>query len=394
MGLISKRKDIEEEYDELLEKFDIEGFSKKEIIKDEKKEKKIMNKREKTRQIDVGGVKIGGKNKVVIQSMCNTKTKDIVSTVKQILELEKVGCEIVRVACLDIEDAKAIKQIKEKIHIPIIADIHFDYKIALEAIEAGVDKIRINPGNIGDEEKVKAVVNACKEKNIPIRIGVNAGSLEKDLLEKYGKPCSDAMVESAKKHVEILEKLEFYDICIALKASDLDMCVEAYEKASREFNYPLHLGITEAGTAFSGTIKSSIGLGVLLRQGIGDTIRVSLSDDPVEEILVCKEILKDCKLYNNLPKLVACPTCGRTQYDLIPLAKKVESFLQTIESDITVAVMGCAVNGPGEAREADIGIAGGYKEGLLFKKGEIIKKVKEEDMYDTLKDEILKMVKK
>lgn len=353
-----------------------------------------MNKREKTRQIDVGGVKIGGQNKVVIQSMCNTKTKDVEATVKQILELEKVGCEIVRVACLDIEDAKAIKQIKEKIHIPIIADIHFDYKIALEAVKAGVNKIRINPGNIGDEEKVNAVVNACKEKNIPIRIGVNAGSLEKDLLEKYGKPCSDAMVESAKKHVEILEKLEFYDICIALKASDLDMCVEAYEKASKEFNYPLHLGITEAGTAFSGTVKSSIGLGVLLRQGIGDTIRVSLSDDPVEEILVCKEILKDCKLYNNLPKLVACPTCGRTQYDLIPLAKKVESFLQTIESDITVAVMGCAVNGPGEAREADIGIAGGYKEGLLFKKGEIIKKVKEEDMYDTLKDEILKMVKK
>lgn len=353
-----------------------------------------MNKREKTRQIDVGGVKIGGQNKVVIQSMCNTKTKDVEATVKQILELEKVGCEIVRVACLDIEDAKAIKQIKEKIHIPIIADIHFDYKIALEAVKAGVNKIRINPGNIGDEEKVKAVVNACKEKNIPIRIGVNAGSLEKDLLEKYGKPCSDAMVESAKKHVDILEKLEFYDICIALKASDLEMCVEAYEKASKEFNYPLHLGITEAGTAFSGTVKSSIGLGVLLRQGIGDTIRVSLSDDPVEEILVCKEILKDCKLYNNLPKLVACPTCGRTQYDLIPLAKKVESFLQTIESDITVAVMGCAVNGPGEAREADIGIAGGYKEGLLFKKGEIIKKVKEEDMYDTLKDEILKMVKK
>ncbi len=353
-----------------------------------------MYKREYTRQIDVGGVKIGGQEKVVIQSMCNTKTKDIESTVKQILELEKVGCEIIRVACLDIEDAKAIKKIKEKIHIPIVADIHFDYKIALEAIKSGVNKIRINPGNIGNEEKIKAVVDACKEKKIPIRIGVNSGSLEKELLEKYGKPCSDAMIESARRHVEILEKLEFYDICIALKSSDLDMCVEAYQKASKEFKYPLHLGITEAGTSFSGTIKSSIGLGILLKQGIGDTIRVSLSDDPLEEIPVCKEILKNCNLYNNSPKLVSCPTCGRIQYNLIPLAKKVEKFLQTLDADITVAIMGCAVNGPGEAREADIGIAGGDKEGLLFKKGEIIRKVKEEDMYDTLKDEILKMIKK
>lgn len=353
-----------------------------------------MYKREYTRQIDVGGVKIGGQEKVVIQSMCNTKTKDIESTVKQILELEKVGCEIIRVACLDIEDAKAIKKIKEKIHIPIVADIHFDYKIALEAIKSGVNKIRINPGNIGNEEKIKAVVDACKEKKIPIRIGVNSGSLEKELLEKYGKPCSDAMIESARRHVEILEKLEFYDICIALKSSDLDMCVEAYQKASKEFKYPLHLGITEAGTSFSGTIKSSIGLGILLKQGIGDTIRVSLSDNPLEEIPVCKEILKNCNLYNNSPKLVSCPTCGRIQYNLIPLAKKVEKFLQTLDADITVAIMGCAVNGPGEAREADIGIAGGDKEGLLFKKGEIIRKVKEEDMYDTLKDEILKMIKK
>ena len=228
-----------------------------------------------TRKIYVGGVQIGGQNRVSIQSMCNTKTKDIDSTVKQILELEKSGCEIIRVACLDIEDAKAIKSIKEKIHIPIVADIHFDYKIALQAIESGVDKIRINPGNIGDEEKVRSVVEGCKAKNIPIRIGVNAGSLEPELLEKYGKPCSDAMIESAKRHVEILENLGFYDICISLKASNLDMCVEAYEKAAKEFDYPLHLGITEAGTAFSGTIKSSIGLGVLLREGIGDTLRVS-----------------------------------------------------------------------------------------------------------------------
>ena len=348
--------------------------------------------RKNTRKIKVGNVQIGGQNKVIIQSMCNTKTKDIKSTVEQIIELEKAGCEIIRVACLDIEDAKAIKEIKKQIHIPIVADIHFDYKIALQAIESGVDKIRINPGNIGDEEKVKKVVEGCREHNIPIRIGVNAGSLEKDLLEKYGKPTAEAMVESAKRHVEILEKLEFYDIAISLKASNLDLCIEAYEKAAKEFPYPLHLGITEAGTEFSGTIKSSIGLGVLLREGIGDTLRVSLSDDPIKEIKVAKEILKDCNLYKGVPTLVACPTCGRTQIDLIPIAKEVEEFLQTIESDITVAVMGCAVNGPGEAREADIGIAGGIKEGLLFKKGEIIKKVKQEDIVECLKEEILKMI--
>ena len=317
-----------------------------------------MYKRTETRPIFVKDVQIGGQNRVIIQSMCNTKTKDVKSTAQQILKLEKLGCEIIRVACLDIEDAKAIKEIKEKIHIPIVADIHFDYKIALEAIKSDVDKIRINPGNIGNEEKTKAVVNACKEKRIPIRIGVNGGSLEPELLAKYGKPCSDAMIESAKKHIEILEKLDFYDIAISLKASNLDMCIEAYEKAAKVFNYPLHLGITEAGSAFSGTIKSSIGLGIMLKEGIGDTIRVSLSDDPCEEIPVCKEILKNCNLYKNSPKLVACPTCGRIQYDMIPIVKVMESFLQTLDKDITVAIMGCAVNGPGEAREADIGIAG------------------------------------
>ena len=351
-----------------------------------------MYKRTETRPIYVGGIQIGGQNKCVIQSMCNTKTKDIENTVKQILELEKAGCQIIRVACLDIEDAKAIKEIKKQINIPIVADIHFDYKIALEAIEAGVDKVRINPGNIGDKEKVKAVVEACRKRNIPIRIGVNAGSLEKDLLEKYGKPTAEAMVESARRHVEILEELEFYDIAISLKASDLHLCIKAYEMASKTFEYPLHLGITEAGTEFSGTIKSSIGLGVLLRQGIGSTIRVSLSDDPIKEIKVAKEILKDCNLYNNIPTLIACPTCGRTQIDLIPIAKQVEEFLQTINSDIKVAVMGCAVNGPGEAREADIGIAGGIKEGILFKKGEIIKKVPQENIVEVLKEEIMKMI--
>lgn len=352
-----------------------------------------MFKRTETRPIYVAGVQIGGQDKVVIQSMCNTKTKDVDATVEQILKLEEVGCEIIRVACLDVEDAKAIKDIKARIHIPIVADIHFDYKIALAAIEAGVDKIRINPGNIGDEEKTRAVVEACKANKIPIRIGVNAGSLEKDLLEKYGKPCADAMVESARKHIEILEKLDFYDIALSLKASNLDMCIEAYEKAAEAFNYPLHLGITEAGTAFSGTIKSAIGLGTLLREGIGDTIRVSLSDDPVEEVPVCKEILKNCGLFKNSAKLVSCPTCGRIQYDLIPIAKEMEKFLQTIDSDITVAIMGCGVNGPGEAREADIGIAGGVKEGVLFKKGEIVRKVKQEDMVEVLKQEILEMIK-
>ena len=352
-----------------------------------------MNNREKTRKIFVNGVQIGGENKVIIQSMTNTKTKDVKSTVNQILELEQAGCEIVRVACLDLEDATSIKEIKRQIHIPIVADIHFDYKIALEAIKSGVDKIRINPGNIGDEEKVKKVVEACKERKIPIRIGVNGGSLEKDLLDEKGKVTAKAMVESARRHVEILERLDFHDICISLKASDLDLCLEAYEEASKTFDYPLHLGITEAGTAFSGTIKSSIGLGYLLRKGIGNTLRVSLSDDPVQEIKVAKEILKDCNLYKNSAKLVSCPTCGRTQIDLIPMAKEVEEFLQNINADITVAVMGCAVNGPGEERNADFVIAGGLKEVLLFKKGEIIKKVKQEDIVNVLKEEIIKMIK-
>lgn len=350
--------------------------------------------RNNTNKIKVGNVQIGGQNKVVIQSMCNTKTKDIEATVKQILELEKVGCEIIRVACLDIEDAKAIKEIKKQIHIPIVADIHFDYKIALQAIESGVDKVRINPGNIGSKDRVKAVVDKCKEKNIPIRIGVNGGSLEKDLLEKYGKPTAKAMVESAKRHIDILEELDFHDYLLSLKASNLDLCIEAYEEAAKTFKCPLHLGITESGTEFSGTIKSSIGLGYMLRNGIGDTIRVSLSDDPVKEIKVAKEILKDCNLYRNLPTLVACPTCGRTQIDLIPIAKEMEEFLQTIDSNITVAVMGCAVNGPGEAREADIGIAGGIKEGLLFKKGEIIRKIPQDQIVEELKKEILEMVEK
>lgn len=351
-----------------------------------------MNNRINTRKIMVGNVQIGGNDHVSIQSMTNTKTKDVNSTVNQILNLEKEGCEIIRVACLDLEDAKAIKLIKEKIHIPIVADIHFDYKIALEAISAGVDKIRLNPGNIGAKQNIKLVVDACKEKNIPIRIGVNSGSLEKDLLKKYGGVTAEAIVESAKRHVNILEEFDFHDICISLKASNLDLCIKTYEMAAKIFDYPLHLGVTEAGTLFSGTIKSSIGLGIMLREGIGNTIRVSLSDDPIEEVRVAKEILKNSNLYSNSIKFISCPTCGRTAVDLIPIAREIENFCNKINSNITVAVMGCAVNGPGEAREADIGIAGGNNEWLLFKKGEIIKKIPHENIIDEFEKEILSVI--
>lgn len=350
-----------------------------------------MVNRNETRKIFVRDVQIGGQNKVVIQSMTNTKTKDVEATVNQILKLEEAGCEIIRVACLDEEDARAIKEIKARTHIPIVSDIHFNYRIALEAAKAGVDKIRINPGNIGSIDRVKQVVEACSERKIPIRIGVNSGSLPKDILEKHGgKPTAKAMVESGLRHIKILEDLNFYDIALSLKASDLNLCIESYEEAANTINYPLHLGVTHAGTEFSGTVSSSIGLGTLLREGIGDTMRVSLSADPIKEIKVAKEILKDCKLYES-PTLIACPTCGRLQYDLIPVANEIEDFLQTIKKNITVAVMGCAVNGPEEAKHADIGIAGGVKEGLLFKKGEIIRKVKQEDMVDVLKEEIMNL---
>ena len=349
--------------------------------------------REETRSVQVDNLTIGGNNHVVIQSMCNTKTKNVEATIKQINALEQAGCELVRVAVFDKEDAYAIKEIKKGIHIPLVADIHFDYKLALIAIESGIDKVRINPGNIGSTEKVKAVVDACKEKHIPIRIGVNGGSLEKEILEKYGEPTPEGMVESAMKHVKILEDLDFHDIVISLKSSNTMLTIKAYELASKTFPYPLHVGVTEAGTALGGTIKSSLGIGTLLYEGIGNTIRVSLSDDPVEEIKVAKILLKELGLLKGVPTLVSCPTCGRIQYDLIPIAKEMEDFLKDIHLDITVAIMGCAVNGPGEARHADIGIAGGVGEGLLIKHGEIVKRVKQEDMVQTLKDEILKMVK-
>lgn len=348
--------------------------------------------REETRSVQVGNLTIGGNNHVVIQSMCNTKTKNVEATIKQINALEQAGCELVRVAVFDKEDAYAIKEIKKGIHIPLVADIHFDYRLALIAIESGIDKVRINPGNIGSIEKVKAVVDACKEKHIPIRIGVNGGSLEKEILEKYGEPTPEGMIESAMKHVKILEDLDFHDIVISLKSSNTMLTIKAYELASKAFPYPLHVGVTEAGTALGGTIKSALGIGTLLYEGIGNTIRVSLSDDPVEEIKVAKILLKELGLLKGVPTLVSCPTCGRIQYDLIPIAKEMEDFLKDIHLDITVAIMGCAVNGPGEARHADIGIAGGVGEGLLIKHGEIVKRVKQEDMVQTLKDEILKMV--
>lgn len=350
--------------------------------------------RTQTRSFQVGHITMGGNNHVIIQSMCNTKTKDIQATVQQIHALEKAGCEMVRVAIFDQEDAYAIQDIKKQIHIPLIADIHFDYRLALLAIENGIDKIRINPGNIGSMDKIKAVVETCQKHHIPIRIGVNGGSLEKDILEKYGKPTAQGMIESAQKHVDILESLNFHDYAISLKSSNTLLTIEAYTLASQTFDCPLHIGVTEAGTKLGGTIKSSLGIGTLLYQGIGNTIRVSLSADPVEEIKVAKTLLKELELIDHVPTLVSCPTCGRIQYDLIPVANEIEDFLNNIHSDITVAIMGCAVNGPGEAKHADIGIAGGVKEGLLIKKGEIIKKVKQEDMVSVLKEEILKMVEK
>ncbi|PKK96812.1 MAG: 4-hydroxy-3-methylbut-2-en-1-yl diphosphate synthase [Tenericutes bacterium HGW-Tenericutes-3] len=347
-----------------------------------------MTHRNLTRPLMIGNLQMGGNDRILIQSMTTTKTKDVESTIRQIYALETAGCEIVRVAVLDMEDAKAIGLIKKLIHIPLVADIHFDYRLALEAIKHNVDKIRINPGNIGSDDHVKLVADACKAKNIPIRIGINSGSLEQSILEKYGSPTPEAMIESAKYHVGLLEKFDFYDIAISLKSTDMVSTIKAYELASEIFPYPLHLGITEAGTVVGGTIKSAAGLGVLIYKGIGSTIRVSLTADPVEEIKVAKELLSNFGLYKK-PKLVSCPTCGRIQYDMIPIATEIEKFLDTIDKDITVAIMGCAVNGPGEAKGANIAIAGGKAEALLYVNGEKIKKVKQADIVETLKQAIL-----
>ncbi|TGY65655.1 flavodoxin-dependent (E)-4-hydroxy-3-methylbut-2-enyl-diphosphate synthase [Dubosiella muris] len=345
-------------------------------------------KRNQTRSVRVGDLVLGGNDEVIIQSMCNVPTKNAQAVIDQILELEKIGCQLIRVSCMDMEDAKAIKTIKEHIHIPLVADIHFDYKLALACIENGVDKIRINPGNIGSRANVEKVVEACKARHIPIRIGINSGSLEKDIHEKYGKPTAEGMIESARRHVEILESLDFYDTVLSFKSSDPILCIEAYKLASETFDYPLHLGVTEAGTTMTSAIKSSLALGNLLLDGIGNTIRISVNGSPAKEIPIVKELLKDCKLLKNVPDLVACPTCGRTQWDMEPVVNWVEDYLQQINKTMTVAIMGCAVNGPGEAKHADIAIAGGKDEGLLIKKGQVIKKIPQDQMIAVLKEEI------
>ncbi len=337
-----------------------------------------------TKQIKVGNVLVGGGAPVSIQSMTNTRTDDVEATLRQIRELAAAGCEIVRVAVPDMAAAKAVGKIKEQCPLPLVVDIHFDYKLALEAIAAGADKVRINPGNIGGEDRVKAVADACRQRNIPIRIGVNGGSLEKPLLAKYGGVCPEAMVESAFGHIKLLNKFDFDDICVSLKSSSVPMTMKAYQIMSQESNYPLHIGVTEAGTVRMGTLKSAVGIGGLLALGIGDTIRVSLSADPVEEVYAARDILKAAGVRKEGAELVSCPTCGRTRIDLISLAGEVEERLKTVDKPITVAVMGCVVNGPGEASAADCGIAGGVGEGLLFKKGQIIKKVPQDQLVDEL----------
>lgn len=339
--------------------------------------------------VKVGNLTLDGK-KIYIQSMLNVPSSDVEISVKQAVELEKAGCEIVRAAIPDIDSVKLIPAIKDKINIPLVADIHFDYRIAIASAEAGIDKIRINPGNIGSIDKVKMVVNACKSRNIPIRIGVNGGSLEKNLLEKYGKPCAEALVESAMNHVKILEQCDFNDIVISLKSSNVKTMINAYRLLAEQCNYPLHLGVTEAGTERMGIIKSSIGIGSLLCDGIGETIRVSLTDNPVKEVYAAKDILKAIGKGHGV-KIVSCPTCGRTRIDLIGLAKKVEDAVKDIDKDITVAVMGCVVNGIGEAGEADIGIAGGKECAVLFSKGKMLRKVSEENVLNALMEEISKI---
>ena len=341
-----------------------------------------------TKQIKIGSVAIGGGAPVAIQSMCNTKTHDVEATVEQILRLEELGCEIIRVAVPDMAAAKAIGAIKSRIHIPLVSDIHFDYKLALECAEQGVDKIRINPGNIGGEDRVKAVVAVCKERKIPIRIGVNGGSLDQRLLEKYGHPTAEALVESAFEHIALLEKFDFYDTCVSMKSSTVPTMVEAARLFRQKCDYPLHIGVTETGPVKMGLMKSAMGIGALLLDGIGDTIRVSLTDDPVEEVYAAKDILKAAGLRKEGVNIISCPTCGRTRIDLIGLVNQVDAALKNCEKPITVAVMGCVVNGPGEAREADIGIAGGDGWGMLFEKGQPVEKLP----YDQLLDALLKRI--
>lgn len=344
--------------------------------------------RKQKRIVNIGGVKIGGDNPVAIQSMCNTDTRDVKATVNQIHELENAGCEIIRVAVPDMVAAKAVADIKKQIHIPLVVDIHFDYRLALECMKNGADKVRINPGNIGDRDRVKQVVEMAKEREIPIRIGVNGGSLERELLQKYGGVTADALVESAMGHVAILDKLNFNNVVVSIKISDVPKMLCAYRKFNEISDIPLHIGVTESGTLKGGTIKSAVGIGALLAEGIGDTMRVSLTANPVEEIYTAYDIQKVLGMRKTGAEIVSCPTCGRTQLDLISIANEVEKRAANIDKPIKIAVMGCAVNGPGEAREADIGIAGGKGEGLIFKKGEIIKKVPQDRLVDELMKEI------
>ena len=352
-----------------------------------------MTQREQTKVVQIGGCKIGGGNPIAIQSMTNTKTEDIDATVKQILALEQAGCDIIRCAVPTMEAAKALAKIKQQIHIPLVADIHFDYRLAIAAMENGADKIRINPGNIGSKERVQAVVDTAKERNIPIRVGVNSGSLEKEIVEKYGQVTAEGLVESALDKVAMIEEMGYDNLVISIKSSDVLMCIKAHELIAKQTNYPLHVGVTESGSLIAGNIKSAIGLGNILYQGIGDTIRVSLTGDPVEEIRSAKLILKSLGLRKGGVTVVSCPTCGRTQIDLIGLAGKVEKMVSDLDLDIKVAVMGCVVNGPGEAKEADLGIAGGKGEGLLIKKGEVIAKVPEDQLLGALKAELDKIAK-
>ena len=349
-----------------------------------------MWSRKNTKEIFVHGIGVGGANPVTVQSMCNTKTQDVNATVAQIEAFQKAGCDIVRIAIPNMDAAKAVSQIREKTSMPLVADIHFDYKLALECAERGIDKIRINPGNIGCEENVKAVAKICSQKKIPIRIGVNAGSLEKRLLEKYGHPCAEAMVESAASHIELLQKYDFDDICLSLKTSSVPLTISSYRLAAERFPYPLHLGVTETGTEWNGTIQSAVGIGTLLSEGIGNTIRVSLTADPIREVAAGIAILKAAGLRNNGVKFISCPTCGRTEIDLISLAQEVEKRTSKIDRNITVAVMGCVVNGPGEAREADYGIAGGKGKGLIFKKGVTVGVYD----YDRLCDALMEYIEK
>ena len=350
----------------------------------------MSEKRDNTRKISVGGVDIGGGAAVSVQSMCNTKTWDVEATVAQIKAMKAAGCDIVRIAVPDMAAARAISDIKEGVDMPLVADIHFDYRLALEAAARGIDKIRINPGNIGGEENVKAVADACRRRGIPIRIGVNAGSLEQRLIEKYGHPCPEAMVESAAGHAALLEKFGFYDICLSLKASSVPLTIAAYRMAAERFEYPLHLGVTETGTEWNGTIQSAVGIGTLLSEGIGNTVRVSLTADPVREVSTGIAILKAAGVRKGGVRFVSCPTCGRTEIDLISLANKVEGLVRGLNRDITVAVMGCVVNGPGEAREADYGIAGGKNKGILFKKGQVLGTYP----YDELCDALMQLIEK